>query len=206
VAIASPNQIHDLDVNSPNTSTSYFRTSKIELITSNSAYLNEVFDSIVNELQRVAREVEASDNLEPDAMIEITANNITANMGVSHTHYRLPLTARPCGTNTITSNIHSVGSQDTSLHGWLNTTVPLGYHFKYNIATDTALNALWPIDPDKLNYAHIESDGITENNVIINADGIFWKNNTLGNAPWPEDYVGLNNTGTPLTLVFDFIK
>lgn len=127
-----------------------------------------------------------------------------------HTHYRLPLVARPAGNNEIFTvddvQYQRVASQNTALAGWLNATDLAGYKFKYNIAADTTLSALWPISQEKLSYAHLEVDGISwDGQVQINADGIYWKDNVIDTCPFPSDYINTSSYGTPSTLVLDFI-
>lgn len=215
-AVATPAQIEDFDRNSPAEGTSFFRTSKVDIVTRNAAYLEEVFASILRELQKLVDDFESLNLLIPDGIYTIEADNIEVNTAVVHTHYRLPLYARPSGENEVYDDSGTdrqrVASQDTDLPGWLNTTGgdPTGYKFKYNIAQDASLSALWPPTADKLAYAHLELNGISINSaeVRITADGIYWKPDEAGSAPWPLDYVSPSNTGADQyqkTLVLDFI-
>ena len=207
-AVCTPVLLEDLDINSPSAGTSYYRTDTVKIIANNLGYLEEIFNAIVYDIQQLVQDVEALNDLQPDGIYTISANHIDVNMAILHTHYRLPLIARPCGTNSFSSPNYSVGSQDTTLQGWLNAddNAPAGFHFMYNIATDTALNSLWPIDPAKVSYAHLEVDGVTKSTsaVQINANGIYWQDNT--NPPWPANYVSLLSPGSPaLVLVLDII-
>lgn len=224
-AVATPAQLEDFDVNSPSAGTSFFRTSKVDIVSRNLAYLEDVFTSIVLELQKLTDDTAALTLLHTDATYEIAAtgsavvigsSGIDVLSGMMYTPYRLPLISRPCGTNTVFTedgeDFHIVGSQNTSLLGWLNTTItdPAGYKFKYNIATDTSLSALWPPAVDKLDFAHIELNGVSiaTPEILINTDGIYWKPNGLGNAPWAQNYVSLSNVGSDpylKTIVLDFI-
>ena len=210
-AVATPTQLEDFGKNSPEADSSYFRTFKIDLVSRNIDYLEDVFDSILFELTRLVDEVESLNDLQADAIYEITSDNIETNTAIVHTHYRLPLTAAPCGVNELTDGEHRVGSQNVNLAGWLNTTTgvdPANYKFKYNIEEDNAVKALWPPTADKLQYAHIEVNGITNTGVLLTEAGIFWRDNTEGNAPWPLDYVSTSNTspsGEAVTIVLDFI-
>lgn len=209
VGVATPALIEDLDINSPAEGTSLFRSDKTDLISRNAAYLEEIFNSIVRELQKLVEDNESLNVLETDGIYEITTDDIIINTDMIHTHYRLPLVARPCGDNSVYDDSgvdrQRVANQDTALSGWLNSTELADYNFKYNIARDTALSALWPIPTNKLQYAHLEVDGITWTDVRINADGIFWKDNKKDLAPFPSDYVSVNSVGTPTILVLDFI-
>lgn len=211
VAVATPAQIEDFDINSPAQGDSHFRVSKIELLSRNIDYLEEVFQSILRELQDLVDKHEALQALNNDGVYSITANQVTVNdEAIVHNHYRIPLTAKPSGTSeTFTvSNVEyqRVTDQDTDLPGWLNNSGT--YKFKYNIEADTTLSALWPPASNLISYAHLEVDGITIEApyILINAEGIFWKNNAKGSAPWPIDYVDEDNEGTEeITLILDFV-
>lgn len=214
VAIATPAQLEDFDESSPAEGSSYYRTSSIDLISRNIGYLEDVFQSILAELQKLVDDYDSLNLLQPDGIYTITSESIHVSSGIIHAHYRLPLIARPCGTNEIYEeddvNKHRVGSQDANLSGWLNTTGadPNGYKFKYNIAKDTALHAIWPPTADKLSYAHLELEGVTNNDVLITTDGIYWKDDLEGLAPWPIDYVNVNNpspSGEKVRLTLDII-
>lgn len=213
VAIATPAQLEDFDTDSPKTGDSFFRTDRIQLTSRNPAYLEEVFEAILRELQKLVDDFEALSRLTTDGIYTIESEQITFNdKSLVHTHYRIPLAAKPAGNSeTFTADgidYQRVTSQDTDLTGWLNTTSPTGYKFKYNIDADTTLSPLWPIDPAFINLAHIELNGITVlyPDLLINEDGIFWKNNVKGYAPWPEDYVNESDQGTDkLTLVLDMV-
>jgi hypothetical protein len=223
-AVATPAQLEDFDEDAPKDGSSYFRSASIDLVHRNPEYLEEVYHSILQELQKLANDIAALQNLRPDAIVTITASQyinsqfqqggIVENAALFHTHYRLLLTAAPCGTNHIITidglNYHQVGSQDITKRGWLNTVSgdPSGYKFKYNIATDHSLNELWPPDSTKIGYAHLEVNGLTYSDVLITAEGIYWKENAEGDAPWPIDYVSPTNTspsGETTRIVLDLI-
>lgn len=210
VAIATPAQLEDFDVDSPAADTSFYRTSKIDLISRNAAYLEEVFESVLSELQKLVDDHEALNALSADGLYIITANDVEFNTMPAHMHYRIPLVARPCGDNEVftvsTIDYQRVSNENTALTGWLNYAGP-DYKFKYNIDADTTLAPLWPPDTDKIGYWHLEVNGVTKEapHILISADGIFWKENTLGDAPFPEDYVSPLNTGAELILVLDLL-
>jgi len=210
-AVCTPAQLEDLDMNSPAAGTSYYRTYQIDVQSRNAAYLEEVFQSIVRELQKLVSDYEALNVLQADGLYTITADTIDVNTAIIHTHYRLPLAAAPCGLNELYDGDtkQRVASQNPSLQGWLNDTSEPGFNFKYNIEQDSSLNVLWPPSADKIGYAHLEVNGITAtiNDVKITSDGIFWKNNNYGFAPWAEDYVNSGDPGNdPPVIVLDFIK
>ena len=213
-AVATPAQVEEFDVNSPRAGDSFFRTNTIELVSRNADYLEQVFESILKELQKLVEDVESLEALKTDGVYSITAADVEVNdKAIVHTHYRIPLIARPSGENEIYtdggSEYHRVGNQDTDLAGWINNVSPAQFKFKYNLAADPTLSALWPPSEELISYAHLEVDGITIESpyILINENGIYWKNNTKGNAPWPEDYVDVDNDGNEvLTLVLDFVK
>jgi len=214
-AVCTPTQLQDFNEKSPASGTSYFRDSLVELVARTPEVLEAIFNSIVYELNKLALDVSVMEDLSVDGIYTITGDTaVRETLSVITAHYRLPLFARPCGTNdivTIPSN-HYVGAQNTSLPGWLNciNTDPQGCKFKYNIAQDATLAALWPPNADKLPYAYIDSNGISldSSDILITVDGIYWKHSALGQAPWPIDYVDVNDQGLPenkLTLILDFI-
>lgn len=216
VAVCTPAQLEDLEENAPADGTSFYRVSKIDVISRNPDYLQDVFDDILVQIRKLCDDVESLNELEVEELYEIESDHIDVTMSLSHIHYRIPLFATPCGLNEIYTDLgddkHRVGSQDIDLQGWLNTTIsdPSGYKFKYNIDTDLTLRALWPIDASKLSYASLEANGITQvNNVLINENGIFWRKDLLGEAPWPQDWAGTGSPGSEeyqVSLVLDFIK
>ena len=212
VAVATPVQMEDLDIDSPEDGTSFYRTSKIDLMSRNAGYLEEVVQAILRELQKLVDDKEALDVLITDGIYSVTADDVVYNdTSLAHVHYRIPLTAAPCGTNELFNGgaNQRVGDTDASLEGWLNnSTDPVDYKFKYNIPQDSTLNDLWPPPEDKVDYAHLEVNGITQppGEVKITALGIFWKQNGTGYAPFAEDYVDAEDPGTdPPLLVLDFV-
>lgn len=210
-AVATPAQLEDFDVNSPATGSSFLRKHTIDLVSRNAAYLEDVFQSIVRELQKLVSDWEALNVLQEDGLYTISADDIEVNTAISHTHYRLPLVAAPAGLNELYdgNTKQRVGSQNVNLPGWLNDTTQAGFNFKYNIDEDSALYLLWPPTADKIAYAHLEVNGITAStgDVKILSTGIYWKNNSYGFAPWAEDYVNSGDPGNdPPIIVLDFIK
>jgi len=191
-AIATPNQLASLGVGAPTADTSYFLDSKVCLIANTVEYLNEVLQEILQELQSLVTDVELLDNLEESSIFTITSGSINVNNYVNYINYRLPMTAMPCGTQTVTSGIVTITGVNSNLHGWLPTTGsdPSGYYFKYNIPEDSSLNLIFPPSTDKLSLAYIEKNGVVidDGTVLINQNGIYWSNNTFGESPWPSDF------------------
>jgi len=218
VALATPTQISDLDENSPEEGSIFYRTHTVDLVGRTLEYIESLFDSIVSEIQSLVDGVDILDIYTEDGLYEITANTIQL-VSSMHEHYRLPLFARPCGVNEtyIDGGVtyQRVASQNVNLSGWLNTTGsdPAGYLFKYNIARDASLLNVWPPTIETTYKPQLYANGIVsspaDTNVLINTTGIYWKSNLAGFAPWPQDYVNQGDTGSPqtqLNLTLDFIK
>jgi len=214
-AVCTPAQLEDFDDDAPKQGASYFRTYTVDIVSRNSAYLEDVFQSILAELQKLADDYAALGELQPDGIYTITnEGEITVNSAINHTHYRLPLAAQPAGTNqNYTANnidYQTVGSPDANKAGWLPCTDgdPVGYKFKYNIAKDSSVSAVWPPSQDKISYAHLEIDGVSLSDALLNDAGIFWKENTKGDCPWPIDWVSALNpspSGERINIVLDII-
>ncbi len=217
VAVASPAHIEDIDARSPAKDSSYFRTNTCSIVSSDPVLLEEAFQNILGELQLLVDQADVLDALDVDGVYSISSTSILVDMADHHTHYRIPIYAQPSGVNNVyideTDGLtkHSVTNQDTNIPGWLNTTGgdPVGYKFKYNIDKDPALGAVWPVADTHLQYAHVEINGVVNNDVLINADGIYWKSDLYGQVPWPRTY---DSPGEPwadpthrVVLVFDTI-
>lgn len=212
VAIATPEQIESLGVLAPTADTTFFLDSKITLLENTVEYLNAVLQEILQELQNLVIDVELIQNIEQSAIYTITSGNIQVNVYDNSTLYRLPLYALPCGIPVNTNNIITISNVNPILPGWLPTSFndPAGYYFKYNIATDPNLPLIFPAAISKLSLAQIEKNGVIQNdgNVLINATGIYWRDNAFGLSPWPVDYVDPMNPGgfdesTEVVLVLD---
>jgi len=213
-AVASPANIEDFGELAPNEGSTFFRDCNVSLISSSMEVLNDLFDSIMSELQHLADEVDLLDQLSGDLIYNISANNVETTMAAITTHYRVPLRARPAGTQeTYTDSSdgqqkHRISVYNSAVPGW-GPGPGNGKYFQYNIAADTAVNSIWPIDAQFLPYAHVEIGGTTSSSVVINSDGIFWTSNSLGTAPFPQTCLHYNDTVLPtddITLVLDCIK
>lgn len=215
-SVASPMLLETLSENAPAEGSRLFRTNKMRMINTDLARLEADFLSLTGELQQLCDSAEILDELQPDSVYSISATEIETNMAVVHTHYRIPLTARPCGVNEVyTDNAdgqqkHRITSVNTAQFGWIPVVDgdPVGTFFKYNLATDTSLAAIWPIKAELLTYAHIEINGVTSGQVLVNGTNIYWKTNRYGSVPWPKSYVNpneLGDTSDAVTLVLDCI-
>lgn len=214
-AVATPVQMQDFNEYSPAAGTSYFRDSRVELMLRTPEAIQEIFDSIVYELQKLALDITIIEDMQQDGIYTITADAAQQEL-VSPilAHYRLPLVPRPAGTNDLTTHPgrQHVGAQNIALPGWLNCTTgdPIGYEFKYNLAADPYVDLLWPPADEKLTYAFVESNGqaLTHGDVLLRGAGIFWKRDALGQAPWPPDYIDSTHTGAAensVLLTLDFV-
>lgn len=221
VAVASPATLEDYDAKAPSANSPFFRTNEISLVSSDPVFLDEAFDSILYEIRLLCDQAEVLEESLVDGIYTITSTEVNVNMAIVHTHYRVPLVAAPCGVNNVfiddpdslvdSDNIkkHEILSVDDNLPGWLPTISgdPAGYHWKYNLAKDSSLAIVWPVKALFLQYAHVEKNGVSVPDLLINADGIFWKSDLYGEVPWPKSY---QNTSVPwvdpkdaVTLVFD---
>ncbi len=117
----------------------------------------------------------------------------------AHTHYHFTILGKPAGTaNTPgVGDPQSITVPDDTQRGWLPVAsfnpdnVPVGAVFGYNIAheDEAALAAVFPPIPVASSFfeqggAFLDTDLIT-----VNDFGIWWMDDSYGNAPWPTDYV-----------------
>lgn len=78
-AVCTPVQLEDLPADVPQEGTSYYRTDKVDILSRNPEYLEEVFDDIVACIQRLVRDFESLEVLEEDGTYEIDAGDVTIN-------------------------------------------------------------------------------------------------------------------------------
>ena len=144
-----------------------------------------------------------------------------------HIHYRVILAAEPAGDNVCVPYagdewgllelggpypgiVHEVGSPDPDIAGWLpaDHTVfdglekPEDAKFGYNISADERLSAIWPPTPFQLlDSVVVELNGVnvTGTLCIVNQDGIWWTDDTWGNAPWPINPCGASSESSELS-------
>lgn len=76
VAVATPAQMQDLDINSPAADSSYFRVNKINIVGSNASFVKDVFETILAEIQLLVDNEEAVTALEEEALYTISAGSI----------------------------------------------------------------------------------------------------------------------------------
>jgi hypothetical protein len=115
-----------------------------------------------------------------------------------HDHYEFALSGNPAGTpNTpSTGNPQTIPSPDASQRGWLPVSsftagwVPAGAKFGYNMtyASDAGMLAAFP--PVPLGGSTFTQGGavLDASKIVVNQFGIWWMDNSYGNAPWPVDW------------------
>lgn len=116
----------------------------------------------------------------------------------AHSHYQFTLTGAPAGTvvDPTIGNPQLVNTPNAAIPGWLPATttyfaagtIPAGAKFGYNLPqADPDLRAVFPPIPVT---GQFEQGGLflDTDKVLVNQFGIWWMDNTYGNAPWPVDY------------------
>lgn len=73
-AVATPAQLEDFDEDSPAAGTSYYRTNKIEILSRNADYLEDVYDDIVWQVQKLVDDMKALTNIENEITVRFTEN------------------------------------------------------------------------------------------------------------------------------------
>jgi hypothetical protein len=76
VAVASPAQIEEFPANVPDT-TNFFRTDKITLVAENEALLDELVDTVVEELSVLLNNLTAQESLTNSVTYTITPSSVT---------------------------------------------------------------------------------------------------------------------------------
>ena len=73
-AVATPAQLEDFDEDVPGPGTSYYRTNKIDILSRNADYLNDVYDDIVWQVQKLVDDMKALTEIENEVTVRITEN------------------------------------------------------------------------------------------------------------------------------------
>lgn len=76
VAVATPAQIADFGEDAPLEGSSYFRTNKIDVISRNANYLDDVFDDIIWNVQKLIEDTEAIATLQVQGTYNITNDSV----------------------------------------------------------------------------------------------------------------------------------
>jgi hypothetical protein len=135
---------------------------------------------------------------------------------LEHIHLQRFLVGSPADSAPTTPAVNTpqtIGTPDPSQQGWLpaNATyfpgfvigvqIPTGAVFGYNIQhpAETALRQVFPVLPPE--NAQFDQDGqvLSTDLVIINQFGIWWMDDSYGQAPWPVDYA-TSSTAPEITL------
>ncbi len=118
----------------------------------------------------------------------------------AHEHDHFVLVGKPAGTvvDPGVGEDQTIDTPDSDQRGWLPAEAPYfdpdhipdGAVFGYNFAPteEDPLRAAFP--PVPLDGVTFEQDGLIlpDTKVIVNEFGIWWLDNSYGNAPWPVDY------------------
>jgi hypothetical protein len=121
-----------------------------------------------------------------------------------HDHTVFTLVGTPAGTvvDPAIGGTHTVNTPNPASRGWLpaNATyfpgwtlgvqIPSNAKFGYNLqhASDASLLSSFPPVPADSAVAVQAGITVTPSPLFINAYGIWWLDDTYGNAPWPVDY------------------
>jgi len=73
-AVATPAQLEDFDEDSPGPGSSYYRTNKIEILSRNADYLDDVYDDIVWQVQKLVDDMKALTIIKNEITVRITEN------------------------------------------------------------------------------------------------------------------------------------
>lgn len=76
-AVASPAQMEDLDINEPTPDTTFFRVKLVDIVGSSPTYLNDVFDSILVDAQKLISDTDTMADLIDEGNYIVTASAIT---------------------------------------------------------------------------------------------------------------------------------
>jgi hypothetical protein len=122
-----------------------------------------------------------------------------------HIHYKVQLYAQPAGTNVTGGGIHTIGSPNPNLPGWLpanhaifNGRAPTGAAYGYNLSQHPQLARIFPPLPASgavifldrgENYLGGSLVPMGTNGLCsVDSFGIWWMSNCQGDAPWPENW------------------
>jgi hypothetical protein len=123
---------------------------------------------------------------------------------LQHIHLQRFMTGNPAGTviDPPPATPQTIATPNPALPGWLPATnvyfpgyvigvqIPAGAQFGYNIqhASETLLRQVFPLIPPT-NAQFSQSELVLgSSKVVANQYGIWWMDNSYGNAPWPVDY------------------
>ncbi len=118
----------------------------------------------------------------------------------AHVHYTFELVGAPAGTvvDPVEPAVHVVTTPDTDARGWLpaeapyfaTEQIPEGAKFGYNLAHEDEAPLLAVFPPIPLSGAFFAQGGgyLDSDKIVVNDFGIWWMDDSFGNAPWPVDF------------------
>lgn len=205
-AVCSPAQIDEIPPDKPfkseKTEIPYFRTDTVQFVTRTIAEMDELWSIIQEDVISLAFALTQFENLQSQETIVVTGEGAT--IVIQPLQVIMTLVAQPSGLNVLAAGIHTIGSPDDDLLGWLpaasapgDYTVPAGGKFFYNIDKDTALKDYFPL----VNAANqvLQVNGVSAlygTTFVITDDTIWWLNNTEEHAPWPFDWISPSEPGS----------
>lgn len=135
---------------------------------------------------------------------------------LDHVHYERVLVGDPAGT-VVDPGVgvdQTIATPDANEQGWLpanatyfpgfvvGTQIPTGAKFGYNIQhpNETELREVFPLVPPG-NSQFVQSGQVLDSSLVVtNEYGIWWMDDTYGNAPWPVDYVASGEVAADIQL------
>jgi hypothetical protein len=134
----------------------------------------------------------------------IVLRNPTAGPFLNHVHLERTVLGKPAGTvvDPVFGANQVVTTPNPAVQGWLPASatyfpgfvvgvqIPTNAKFGYNIqqSSETLLREVFPFLPET--NAQFAQGGLVldDSKIVVNNYGIWWMDNTYGNAPWPVDY------------------
>ena len=229
--VASAHDVFELGVNpgwdpDSETGTPFYRSSVLRLFLRSPEDLEEVWLKIKEDAVALVRNLEAENRMKAVDSTEITATDtspVTTTEVVESfenvDQVLLQLDYRPSGIADVgVDDNQTILSPDDSLKGWLpvseaglDTDVPVGAKFFYNLPQDSAvLDELPFLEPGNVHMLFYNGRKLTHGDTYtINRTGIFWMSDISsidgeiilssgnpGEAPWPLDYVDRGSPGS----------
>lgn len=137
---------------------------------------------------------------------------------LQHIHLQRALSGNPAGTvvDPAPAAPQTIAVPNPALQGWLPATnvyfpgyvvgvqIPVGAQFGYNIQNpaESALRDVFPVIPTT--NAQFEQSGaiLNSDKVVVNEYGIWWMDNSYGNAPWSVTYTADLPAAAPVVTLW----
>jgi len=234
--VASPNQMIELPRRyamnlTTNTMIPFYRYNLLEYVCRSASEALELWNKIVEEVNDLVENLNASLILQATEFAEITGE-IKLIKGYTMTPpLRIHLSYHPAGTPITVDDKPDVDSADTARPGWLpvsvmagSLTIPAGAKFYYNMALDPVLSAAWPPEVPYSGNQLFRNGMLMPYGVVwtLTKDGLWWMDfdpeaipgyQRSGSqeqdwgAPWPQDYATPSSPGAvPNLLVLTLFK